>query len=95
MTPVSLGALACISTPATCDPLELKVQTMNGLIDGHPADNRTAVAEYLGIQYAQPPVGELRFTAPDPYRSTGAHTASKFVSHHSPCLRFHRSSSPN
>jgi hypothetical protein len=44
------------------------VNTSSGTIIGHPATNRTSVSEYLGIPFAQPPVGDLRFAAPVPFQ---------------------------
>lgn len=58
----------------------VQVSTTNGLIEGHPAENRSDVTEFLGIPYAQPPVGELRFAAPRPYMGKTLYVASKFVS---------------
>ncbi|ORY09302.1 cholinesterase precursor [Clohesyomyces aquaticus] len=46
---------------------DLEVNTSSGLIVGHQAPNRTAVIEFLGIQYGQAPVGELRFAPPKRY----------------------------
>lgn len=40
------------------------VQTSSGLVSGHAASNATGVSEYLGIPFAQPPVGNLRFYPP-------------------------------
>jgi Carboxylesterase family len=40
------------------------VQTSSGSVKGHPAKNKTQVSEYLGIPYAAPAVGNLRFAAP-------------------------------
>ncbi|KAF4614294.1 hypothetical protein G7Y89_g15443 [Cudoniella acicularis] len=40
------------------------VQTANGPVAGHPASNQSDVSEYLGIPFAQPPIGDLRFAAP-------------------------------
>ncbi|KAL7905855.1 Alpha/Beta hydrolase protein [Trichoderma velutinum] len=40
------------------------VPTTSGLITGHVPSNSDCVVEFLGIPYAQPPVGELRFEAP-------------------------------
>lgn len=39
----------------------------NTIIVGHRAPNRTDVFEFLGIKYAQAPVGDLRFAAPKRY----------------------------
>lgn len=53
------------------------VNTTSGLIHGHPAPNATQVSEYLGIPFAQPPLGALRFAPPVKYHSScnvsGAH----------------------
>lgn len=56
------------------------VNTTSGTIIGHAATNALQVSEYLGIKYAQPPVGDLRFAAPKAYRSNATYTASNFVS---------------
>lgn len=44
------------------------VQTSSGLVKGHraPWPENNDVVEFLGIPFAQPPVGELRFAAPRP-----------------------------
>lgn len=48
-----------------CNPSRyLTVDTANGPITGHVADNSPCVVEYLGIPYAKPPVDELRFAPP-------------------------------
>ena len=54
------------------------VNTTSGLIVGHPAPNATQVSEYLGIPFAQPPVGQLRFAPPVAYHSTRTFNASRF-----------------
>jgi cholinesterase len=56
------------------------VETENGRITGHRSAKVNAVWEYLGIPYAQPPLGELRFTAPEKYRANGPYSADNFVS---------------
>jgi cholinesterase len=56
------------------------VETENGRITGHRSPNSEDVWEYLGIPYAQPPVEDLRFAAPQKYRGNGSYAASKFVS---------------
>ncbi|KAF2832580.1 cholinesterase precursor [Ophiobolus disseminans] len=43
------------------------VLTTSGTIIGHKALNRTDVTEFLGIRYAEAPVGALRFAAPKKY----------------------------
>ena len=56
------------------------VNTSSGAITGHAATNKTDVLEYLGIPYAQPPVGQLRFAPPQPYTSFQPFNASSYVS---------------
>ena len=56
------------------------VQTSSGAIIGHAAQNRKRVSEYLGIPYAKPPLGDLRFAAPQTYSSAQTYNASTFVS---------------
>ena len=55
------------------------VQTSSGIVTGHAARNRTQVSEYLGIPYAQPPIGNLRFAEPQSYSSAKAFDASSYV----------------
>ena len=43
------------------------VQTTSGSLIGHQAPNRSCVTEFLGVRYAQAPVGDLRFAAPQKY----------------------------
>ncbi|KAK5013810.1 hypothetical protein LTR39_003470, partial [Cryomyces antarcticus] len=54
------------------------VKTTSGDIVGHAAVNRTQVSEYLGIPYASPPVGSLRFAAPEPFSSKQSLNASAY-----------------
>ncbi|GAB1319653.1 hypothetical protein MFIFM68171_09863 [Madurella fahalii] len=46
------------------------VHTTSGPVDGHAASVASQVSEYLGIPYAQPPVGRLRFQPPVRYNGT-------------------------
>ena len=69
-----LSLLARATTPGA-----LAVKTGNVPIQGHLADNCSEVTEFLGIPYAQTPVGNLRFAAPEPYRGHGLHVADSFV----------------
>lgn len=54
------------------------VQTTSGLVKGHAAGDANEVSEYLGIPYAQPPVGDLRFQPPVAYNSTSTILATDF-----------------
>lgn len=44
------------------------VKTSSGLIQGHENAVHPEVAEYLGVPFAAPPVGPLRFAPPKPYQ---------------------------
>ncbi|PVH99374.1 carboxylesteras-like protein [Periconia macrospinosa] len=54
------------------------VQTQNGAITGHRAWSADDVWEYLGIPYAQPPLGNLRFAAPQKYSVKGPYKAANY-----------------
>lgn len=56
------------------------VQTTSGLVVGHAAANVSEVSEYVGIPYAVPPLGRLRFQPPVPYTDNGTINATEFVS---------------
>ncbi|KAF2097473.1 cholinesterase precursor [Rhizodiscina lignyota] len=64
---VALVAFASLGQGARCTSAggAPVVQTSSGKIKGHAAPNVSGVWEFLGIRYAQPPVGELRFAAPE------------------------------
>ncbi|KAF3041469.1 hypothetical protein E8E11_006081 [Didymella keratinophila] len=65
LTAVAIAALLC---SAVASPVQPKVQTSTGgTIIGHGASNKTSVTEFLGIRYAEAPIGELRFAAPRKY----------------------------
>lgn len=55
------------------------VDTENGPITGHPAKHASDVNEFLGIPFAKPPVGNLRFEPPQLYTEKKPYTASDFV----------------
>lgn len=61
-------------------PVGATVKTSSGAITGHAARNCTRVSEYLGIPYAKPPLGDLRFAAPQSYASSNLLNAATFVS---------------
>jgi len=56
------------------------VRTSSGTVVGHAAPKTVQVSEYLGIPYAKPPVGNLRFAAPQKVSGSGIVNASTFVS---------------
>lgn len=80
-----LVALAVsIASAKTCRPSQpdmsdyLVADTANGAITGHIAPNTTCVVEYLGISYAEPPTGELRFAPPQKRVGDASYEAMEF-----------------
>lgn len=58
----------------------VQTKTENGMIEGL-YDTSTGLQLYLGVPYAQPPVGELRWKAPQPlHHWSGVKDAKKFSS---------------
>lgn len=47
------------------DGFPVQITTKNGVVEGN-LDTRTGVQKYFGIPFGKPPVGELRFKAPQP-----------------------------
>jgi carboxylesterase type B len=47
------------------------VKTTSGDVKGKASSWKPAVSEYLGIPFAQPPVGPLRWVAPVKYNGAG------------------------
>ncbi|KAF6829123.1 carboxylesterase [Colletotrichum plurivorum] len=77
----SVLALSALFTgPAAAVPCNdfLTVQTTNGAVTGHPAPNASSVVEFLGIPYAQPPTGNLRFAPPQRFQGNASYEAAKF-----------------
>jgi carboxylesterase type B len=56
------------------------INTSSGCVVGHSAHQEPGVTEYLGIPYAKPPLGELRFTPPQKLTSTAIIAGHEFVS---------------
>ncbi|KAL0939828.1 carboxylesterase [Colletotrichum truncatum] len=75
-----LALWTAVWTPAAASPCSpwLTVNTTNGAITGHAASNSSSVIEYLGIPYAKPPVGNLRFAAPERFSGDAPFEASSF-----------------
>jgi hypothetical protein len=55
------------------------VKTTSGSVKGHAASISPSVSEYLGIRYAQPATGKLRFAAPVAYKSNGQISGAAYV----------------
>ncbi|KKY16389.1 putative carboxylesterase type b [Diplodia seriata] len=62
--------LLLIAPPALCQSSPSIVSTPQGIY--HPNTSIPGVEQFLGIRYAEPPVGALRFAAPAPYASGDA-----------------------
>ncbi|SZF00863.1 unnamed protein product [Blumeria hordei] len=54
------------------------VSTSSGPVTGHDAGNDTKVSEYLGIPFAEPPIGKFRFAAPRKFVGTAQLNGTKF-----------------
>jgi cholinesterase len=77
------ASLAVLSAVVSATPAQWTagqaVDTTSGTVVGHAAKNAPAVSEYLGIPFAVPPVGKLRWTAPQPFpKSAQPIQAAKF-----------------
>ncbi|KAM0331461.1 hypothetical protein ACHAQA_003137 [Verticillium albo-atrum] len=55
-----------------------RVETTSGTLEGHFSDWQPQVTEFLGVPYAKPPVGSLRFAAPQPLVSQETIEAKTF-----------------
>jgi hypothetical protein len=65
------------------------VNTQSGPVTGRAASNATQVSIYLGIPYARPPIGELRFAPPQKFRGKTAIDSTKFVTRSCPPFLTH------
>lgn len=74
-----LSPLLAVAQPAPTNrhfPVQTRIEP--GVIEGR-YDVQTGVQRYLGIPFAQPPVGELRWMAPQPVKPwTGVRSATEF-----------------
>src|ERR1700755_462437 len=74
---IALVAPQLNSQPAKTDDTSLIVKTTSGQIEG--ASRSGGGAEFLGIPFAEPPIGNLRWHEPEPAKSwTGVRKATKF-----------------
>lgn len=67
------------ATTAAAHKSHLDVVTSNGKITGHLAPGMRNTVEFLGIPYAQPPVGGLRFAEPLPPKGKSDYIAENWV----------------
>lgn len=81
----SVALLALVAHVIGISAIGDEVKTTSGTIKGHASEWQPEVSEYLGVPFARPPTGELRFTPPQPFTGTGVINAYKFVSPF-PCL---------
>jgi cholinesterase len=56
------------------------VHTSSGTVRGCATPDDNEVSMYLGIPYAKPPIGNLRFGRPQKYENDNEIDATKFVS---------------
>jgi len=77
-----LAVLPSAIAAALGPSLNASVETTSGPVKGHVADwpEKAGVLEYLGIPYAEPPVGDLRFMKPEPLKAKRQISGEKFVS---------------
>lgn len=74
---LSLTLIMAISTAAAGFAAD-RVKTANGTIEG-TVETSTGLREFKGIPFAEPPIGNLRWTAPRPMKNwTGVRPAMKF-----------------
>ncbi|TQN73832.1 Cholinesterase [Colletotrichum shisoi] len=74
-------ATSCLVTANPISPRWIvgqPVTTTSGSVGGHAAPGADQVSEYLGIPYAQPPVGALRFQPPVKYSGSSPIKGSAF-----------------
>lgn len=75
----SASATGGVQRRATNWTIGQTVQTSSGPVTGHAAQNQSEISEYLGIPFAQPPVGNLRFAAPVKFTGTAPLNGTTYV----------------
>ena len=63
MLAIAGTAMLCACTQKNADDVNLQVKTQYGILEGF---EENGVKKFLGVPFAQPPVGELRWKAPQP-----------------------------
>jgi hypothetical protein len=76
---VCAGSIHALETRQTNWTVGQVVQTSSGPVSGHPASVNTDVSEYLGIPFAVPPVGNLRWQPPQLYNGTAPINGTDYV----------------
>jgi hypothetical protein len=76
----TLSFLLCLATYSEIS-FGTVVNTTSGPVRGHLADTVSPIDEFLGIPFAKPPTGVLRFQPPQKYEGDGeVFDAEHFVS---------------
>lgn len=83
MLSVYLLLLTLLITSSLCEPSSINsglvIQTTSGEVHGFINKTTPLVRTFLGIPYAEPPLGELRFAPPQPVIKTGIINALSFA----------------
>ena len=75
---VSYASLVAIGS-GECDSKGLVVQTTSGEVHGFINETAPLVRQFLGVPYAEPPLGDLRFAPPQTKASGPAINATAFA----------------
>lgn len=79
LSPRTLMLAVVLSLFTFAEAQRYGVTTSNGRITGHLAPGMRNTVEFLGIPYAQPPLGRLRFAEPLPPNGKTDYVASSWV----------------
>jgi carboxylesterase type B len=83
---LAVGLLFAIFADAQSFRVGNTVKTTTGNVIGQSSSWKPEVSEYLGIPFAEPPIGKLRWAAPVPIKAPGkVINATKYVM----CFRMH------